>query len=145
MTKISITVYDPRKDSPDEQPSFHITCQGCGHDDILTKLISRNPLYGPLMADAYMRAEMMFFDHLSGDGRGGGRCPIEAVVSHGIWDDRTEYADEEPDLCTTQALGSDRIGAACPDCGHTNIVHPNPQGNPSLTHCLFCSLEANGV
>lgn len=43
--------------------------------------------------------------------------------------------------CTRRSKGSERIGAPCPDCGHTNIAHPGV-GNPSLTECAICSMLA---
>ena len=49
---------------------------------------------------------------------------------------------EQPTICTRSTGGSDRIGAACPDCGHTNLVHPQAYANPSLTACVICELLA---
>lgn len=33
----------------------------------------------------------------------------------------------------------ERVGLACSDCGHTNIVHPHVQ-NPSVRACVLCEL-----
>jgi hypothetical protein len=41
--------------------------------------------------------------------------------------------------CVAQIRGSDPIGAPCPDCGHTNLVHPG-HANPALTECVLCVL-----
>ena len=29
------------------------------------------------------------------------------------------------------------LGAPCPDCGHTTLLHPGP-ANPGLAYCLTC-------
>lgn len=41
--------------------------------------------------------------------------------------------------CTWSAGLKETIGAACPKCGHTNLVHPSP-GNPTLTSCVICEV-----
>lgn len=36
------------------------------------------------------------------------------------------------------------LGEACPDCGHTSLVHPG-EANPSLDVCVVCQLlDASG-
>lgn len=42
--------------------------------------------------------------------------------------------------CTKKHAAGERIGAACEECGHTNVVHPG-YGNPSVFECLLCRLE----
>ena len=46
---------------------------------------------------------------------------------------------QPPAVCRRRSSMSERVGAACPVCDHTNLVHPNP-GNPSLTGCVLCEL-----
>lgn len=41
--------------------------------------------------------------------------------------------------CAKQDFNYQPIGEACPDCGHTNVLHPGPH-NPSLDECLVCRL-----
>lgn len=41
--------------------------------------------------------------------------------------------------CTRGTAGHDMIGAACPVCGHTNLVHPG-LSNPSLSSCAVCQI-----
>ena len=43
--------------------------------------------------------------------------------------------------CERSDFAGERFGAPCPDCGHTNLVHPH-SGNPALTACVLCELEA---
>lgn len=142
MTKISIVVIDPREHFPDRQPFFRIICQGCGHDDLLERHFKGRPLHGPILTDAYLRAERMTFDHLSGDGQGGARCPVEKLMSDGLWNDCDEDSEEEPFICDSEITLHAQIGAVCPACGHTNIVHPSPRFNPRLTCCALCKLQA---
>ena len=42
--------------------------------------------------------------------------------------------------CTRQTIVGDVIGSACPDCGHTNVVHPGAH-NPAIESCVLCRLE----
>lgn len=44
-------------------------------------------------------------------------------------------------FCTRPAMAGDFIGHPCPDCGHTNLVHPGAS-NPALRHCVLCELTA---
>lgn len=43
--------------------------------------------------------------------------------------------------CGRRSRPGDVIGAACPDCGHTNLLHPGPS-NPALSACIVCELAA---
>lgn len=43
-----------------------------------------------------------------------------------------------PDVCTWSASPSEMIGLACPNCGHTNLVHGSPQNK--LNECALCRL-----
>lgn len=43
-----------------------------------------------------------------------------------------------PDVCTRAGSPGDPIGAACSNCGHTNLVHRNV-GN-DLDECALCRL-----
>lgn len=194
MTRIRISIVKPRGGVRSNRPFFYIVCQDCGHDDLLTKDSSgEQPL---LLSDAYGRAERMYRDHLSGDGEGGRRCPVAALVSAGVWRDesdevcdrcggdhlgdlcperpecaaarRAESVQERPvckicggldcpkceidqrakprraakDVCTRMTSPLDVIGADCPRCRHTNLVHPGLH-NLSLTQCAVCALEAS--
>ena len=42
-------------------------------------------------------------------------------------------------LCTRRNSGTDIIGAPCPQCGHTNMLHPGT-ANPSLEACALCTV-----
>lgn len=45
-----------------------------------------------------------------------------------------------PDPCCTKSdFTGEVIGNACPDCGHTNVLHPG-RHNPALNECLVCVL-----
>lgn len=44
-------------------------------------------------------------------------------------------------LCRRPASGTERVGAACPLCGHTNYVHPQSYANPGLTACVICEMQ----
>jgi hypothetical protein len=44
--------------------------------------------------------------------------------------------------CRRSAWSSLQVGAVCPDCQHTSIVHPGIQ-NPGLEECVICSLLAD--
>lgn len=41
--------------------------------------------------------------------------------------------------CTKAAMVGDRVGEACKECGHTNLVHHGPH-NPALIECVLCVL-----
>lgn len=44
-------------------------------------------------------------------------------------------------VCVRSSDRVERMGAPCPECQHTNLVHPN-LGNPALTECAVCRLLA---
>lgn len=44
-------------------------------------------------------------------------------------------------VCTRPSHGGEKFGEACPECAHTNLVHPNP-GNPGLSECQICVMHA---
>lgn len=74
-----------------------------------------------------------------------------ALEAHyGTWRaDGEEWADVAtvvaraimPEPCARRVRAGEVIGAACPDCGHTNSVHPGTQ-NPAVESCVLCRLEA---
>jgi Zn ribbon nucleic-acid-binding protein len=41
--------------------------------------------------------------------------------------------------CTVRTEAGARAGAPCPNCGHTNLVHPGPD-NPDVVECVICGL-----
>lgn len=43
--------------------------------------------------------------------------------------------------CRRSSFVGEMIGAACPDCGHTNLVHSGKH-NPALNACALCELQA---
>ena len=47
------------------------------------------------------------------------------------------------EVCTMSAIATHSVGAACPGCGHTNLVHPHPYSNPALGACAICLLLAH--
>jgi hypothetical protein len=44
--------------------------------------------------------------------------------------------------CRYSSWGGEIVAAACPACGHTNLVHPSSQ-SPGLDACVICSLLAD--
>lgn len=46
-------------------------------------------------------------------------------------------------ICRRQVLGSDPMGQCCPECRHTDFVHPG-RPNPSLDSCAVCMIIAAG-
>lgn len=48
----------------------------------------------------------------------------------------SEYGD-----CVRRTPDGEAIGEPCPDCGHTNLLHPGPT-NPGLGACLACDYYA---
>lgn len=49
---------------------------------------------------------------------------------------------ERPGPCTRRNAAGEAIGEACPECGHTNVVHPG-RANPALDACVLCVMLAN--
>lgn len=47
-------------------------------------------------------------------------------------------------VCTKSDWEGEVVGAACPDCGHTNAVHPGVH-NPVLDACVLCRLRPRGM
>lgn len=45
------------------------------------------------------------------------------------------------EVCRLQTRATEIIGAPCPACRHTNLLHRN-YGNPDLEACLVCELQA---
>jgi len=43
-----------------------------------------------------------------------------------------------PDVCTWGTPGTEPVGAPCPNCGHTNLVHGNSYNR--LDECALCRL-----
>lgn len=44
------------------------------------------------------------------------------------------------EVCTLGSGSTDVIGAGCRNCGHTNMLHPQPFANPALSECVICRL-----
>lgn len=45
--------------------------------------------------------------------------------------------------CDYSAWSGELVGTACPECGHTSLVHPGSH-NPSLAECVLCWLIDRG-
>lgn len=45
-----------------------------------------------------------------------------------------------PDVCRRRTLAADLVGRPCPDCGHTDYLHPGNYNNPHLDACVICAL-----
>lgn len=42
--------------------------------------------------------------------------------------------------CRMRVIAGQLIDVACPNCGHTQHLHPGPH-NPALRACLLCELS----
>jgi ribosomal protein S27E len=47
----------------------------------------------------------------------------------------TDDADELPEICRLTDFSGDILGAACPQCGHSNVVHYH------APECVVCALQ----
>lgn len=45
------------------------------------------------------------------------------------------------EVCQKSDFAGQIVATPCPDCGHTNVLHPGVH-NPKLDECLVCRLEA---
>lgn len=68
---------------------------------------------------------------------------LGAPVPHG--EPQMEHQVRVVDLaagpCRRPVAAGDLIGTPCPDCGHTNLIHPGTH-NPALECCVICELVA---
>lgn len=70
---------------------------------------------------------------------------IEALWAEHIASNAPLKKDGTGEVCTRHSLSNEQIGAACPVCGHTNLVHPQAFANPALTACAICLILHSGL
>jgi len=54
---------------------------------------------------------------------------------------RCSGAHQAPkEVCTRRNQGTDQIGAACPLCDHSNLLHPG-NSNRGISQCQLCMVQ----